>query len=101
MMLAKEKRLKNEITKLLELHSGGELSLEETTSKLFQLIKGSIPEKTIDLSAFDVDEDLFSEVKDYIKGRKEIRTSDLQRRFRLGYAKSRGIIDRLEEEGLI
>lgn len=55
----------------------------------------------VDLNVLEVDDEMYKEVTEYIKDLKEIKTSVLQKRFRIGYGKAARLIDRLEEDGLV
>ena len=50
---------------------------------------------------FDADDDLYEDVKEYIVALKTVSTANLQRRFRIGYARASRLLDQLEEDGII
>lgn len=49
----------------------------------------------------DIDDPLFPEVKDFVIGIGQASAGILQRRFRIGYARSARLLDLLEEFGVI
>ena len=50
---------------------------------------------------FDADDDLYEDVKEHIAALKTVSTANLQRRFRIGYARASRLLDQLEEDGII
>lgn len=49
----------------------------------------------------DTDDDLYEDVKEHIVALKTVSTANLQRRFRIGYARASRLLDQLEEDGII
>lgn len=52
-------------------------------------------------SMLDTDDDLYEDVKEYIAALKTVSTANLQRRFRIGYARASRLLEQLEEDGII
>lgn len=52
-------------------------------------------------SMLDTDDDLYEDVKEHIVSLKTVSTANLQRRFRIGYARASRLLDQLEDDGLI
>lgn len=52
-------------------------------------------------SMLDTDDDLYEDVREYVAGLKTVSTANLQRRFRIGYARASRLLDQLEEDGII
>lgn len=52
-------------------------------------------------SMLDTDDDLYEDVRQYVAGLKTVSTANLQRRFRIGYARASRLLEQLEEDGLI
>ena len=50
---------------------------------------------------FDADDDLYEDVREYVVGLKTVSTANLQRRFRIGYARASRLLEQLEEDGVI
>jgi len=57
--------------------------------------------KVENLQDFDLQDDLYDEIVEYIKQRDEISISMIQRQYRIGFNRSARIIERLELDGLI
>ena len=91
---------KEETNKLLQLYSEGEITADQFSIRLYDFTDKQIS-KHFDLTSFNIDDDFYNEVKEYLKSQKSVSTSHLQRRFRVGYARASRLIDKLEEDKLI
>ena len=89
--------LKQEIEELLKLYSKGDITSDGVVSKLYSFINNQLSDSSAFLDSLGIDEELLSEAKEFAKGKKNVSTSDLQKRFRIGYARASRIIDKLEE----
>lgn len=93
--------LQQEINQLLKLYDESNITPEGFTSKLASFINNQLDDDPVYSDSLGIDDELYSEVKEYIGTLKTISTSALQRRFRIGYAKASRLIDKLEEDKLI
>lgn len=93
--------LGQEINQLLRLYDEGGITPEGFTSKLYGFINNQLDSDPLYSDSLGVDDELYSEVKEYIETLKTVSASALQRRFRIGYAKASRLLDKLEEEKLI
>jgi len=89
--------LKQEIEELLKLYSKGDIAFDGVVSKLYSFLDNQLSDSSAFLGSLEIDEDLLNEAKEFAKGKKNVSTSDLQKRFRIGYARASRIIDKLEE----
>ncbi|HMQ95940.1 MAG TPA: DNA translocase FtsK [Candidatus Saccharibacteria bacterium] len=93
--------LQQEIDQLLKLYDKGDLTSSGFTSKLISFINNQLDGDPVYSDTLGVDDELYSEVKEYIGTLKAVSTSAIQRRFKIGYAKASRLIDKLEEDELI
>lgn len=93
--------LQQEINQLLKLYDESNITPEGFTSKLASFINNQLDDDPVYSDLLGIDDELYSEVKEYIGTLKTISTSALQRRFRIGYAKASRLIDKLDEDKLI
>ena len=93
--------LQQEINQLLKLYDESNITPEGFTSKLASFINNQLDDDPVYSGALGIDDEVYSEVKEYIGTLKAVSTSALQRRFRIGYAKASRLIDKLEEDKLI
>lgn len=93
--------LGQEINQLLKLYDEDNITPEGFTSKLYGFINNQLDSDPLYSGYLGVDDDLYSEVREYIKTLTAVSTSVFQRRFRIGYAKASRLLDKLEEEKLI
>lgn len=93
--------LQQEINQLLKLYDESNITPEGFTSKLASFINNQLDDDPVYSDLLGIDDELYSEVKEYIGTLKTISTSALQRRFKIGYAKASRLIDKLEEDELI
>lgn len=93
--------LQQEIDQLLKLYDTGDITSSGFTSKLISFINSQLEGDPVYSDLLGIDDELYSEVKEYIGTLKTISTSALQRRFKIGYAKASRLIDKLDEDKLI
>ena len=93
--------LKQEIEELLKLYRKGDITSDGVVSKLYSFINNQLDGDPVYSDTLGVDDELYSEVKEYIGTLKAVSTSAIQRRFKIGYAKASRLIDKLEEDELI
>ena len=100
MSLSKED-LQQEIEQLLSLYDEGDITSAGLTSKLFAFINNQLDNDLIYTDTVGIDDEMYSELKEYTKTLKTISTSVLQRRFMIGYAKASRLMEKLEEDKLV
>lgn len=100
-MILDKSDLQQEINQLLKLYDEGGITSSGFTSKLTAFINNQLDSDPIYSDTSGIDDELYDEAKEYIKALKTISTSNLQKHFRIGYAKASRLLDKLEEDKLV